>query len=147
MCEIYLPYKKGKTFTGYKVVLTDEYGHHYSPYTGIRYTPGPVPEFKRIRKYAIQHAIAEQILKKMSSYDEQHYANRYTGVFTNFGDVIDAACAILSTCELPDGFSRNILEMRISGDLSYGRFTQWDVILGNHIDSIKVIQCSRTYKN
>ena len=42
MCEIIGKYTKEKTFTGYKVVVEDKYGHYYSPFTGIRYKKGKI---------------------------------------------------------------------------------------------------------
>lgn len=54
MCKIKNRIHNKKEFTGYKAVVTDKYGHHYSPYTGIRYKKGLVPKLPRIQsKYSI----------------------------------------------------------------------------------------------
>jgi hypothetical protein len=144
MCEIHHEYTENDTFEGYKVVLTDKHGHHYSPYTGIRYIPGPVPEFKKMRKHITNVYVAEEILAGKGSYDLNHKRGRYTAVFVNYLDALSAVVDILPANYLPYGFTRNMLKMTISGNLRHGDYGGDTVILGDYIESVKVIKCPKT---
>jgi hypothetical protein len=140
MCEIHHEYTENDTFEGYKVVVTDKHGHHYSPYTGIRYIPGPVPKFKKMKKYVTQRCIADQLLGGYGSYNKHHADGNYTGVFIDRKSAVEEARDIVAIFEIPRNCSRNIIKMQISGNLHYGSFVGTPVILGNHIDAVKIVK-------
>ena len=129
-----------KEATGYKVVVTDKYGHHYSPYTGIRYKKGPVSVLpKKMGKYCAND------LGDYKAYmpgewmsNSVQYKNHLTAVFVDLRDAIELIKDDFlpnKNYELPKNCKYNIIEMTVSGDLYGGKYSG-DIILGNVINSV-----------
>lgn len=141
MCEINEKTKL-KNFTGYKLVITDKHGHHYSPYTGVRYQPGPVPELKKIGKYAVWQG-ADQYIRKDGEYNYVQSDHRLSGVFERCDNAVSSVLrrvyfdANQSSNFINDECKINIVKMTISGDLYKGEFCDNAIILGNFILKVK----------
>lgn len=131
-----------KEVNGYKVVITDKHGHHYSPYTGIRYKVGPVPELKRIGKYAVWEG-SGQYLMKGSEYNDMQSSYRLSGIFEKCNNAILPILLRVyddsrhNSIFKDNGCKLNIVKMKISGNLYRGEFCGNAIILGDTITEIK----------
>jgi hypothetical protein len=133
MCDK-IKISKLKEFTGYKLVITNEKGEYFSPYTGIQYKVGPVPKFIESQKnndYAVNCLFYSKLQEKY----------QLTGVLkeldTKFYDNIDG---LISNYELPTKCKRSIIKMKLTGDIYSGDFLGHnDIMLGNYIESIELI--------
>jgi hypothetical protein len=139
MCTIGKKSKR-KTFTGYKVVVTDHLGNHYSPYTGIMYCKGEVPILENIGQNAVKFLTGRRLLAEMKPFNQDHFNLCLTAVYMSEKDARNEADDIMTRDEIPPNLKRNFLEMTLSGDLYKGDFEGTPVILGNYIDSIKLIK-------
>jgi hypothetical protein len=138
MCEVY-DKLNSESYKGYKVVLTDTNGNHFSPYTGIQYKIGQVPKFNSIGNLSVQLCVAHAILNKEGSWNRLQESERLTAVFKNIEDAVDCLDKI---SEITFGSAkRNILQMVLGGDLYQGSFlSEYDVILGNVIESMEIVK-------
>jgi hypothetical protein len=140
MCTIKNRIHNKKEFTGYKVVVTDKYGHHYSPYTGIRYKPGPVLALpKKMGKYCANDLgyYNAYMPGKCMSNDIQAKLH-LTAVFVDLKNAIELIKDDFLPnrhYKLPNNCKYNIIKMTVSGDLYNGLFSG-DIILGNVINSV-----------
>jgi hypothetical protein len=115
---------------GYKVVLTDMHGHHYSPFTGIRYKPGRVATWNTrvFLKYRV---------KKDICWNDTHSKLNLTAVFQSFKTAEDIAGSLIQWYLLPIGFKRSIVKIKLTGKIYTGWMGQRQCFLGNYIESVK----------
>lgn len=141
MCRNILPCPENvKTVTGYKYVLTDKHGHHYSPYTGIRYQPGPVSKLKKIGKYSV-YAYSNDLLHG-AIHNELQHEKRLTGLFEKMSSALHdlSIFSEWNSKKLISGSKYNIVKMTLSGDIYNGIYDENEIQLGNNIDSISIVK-------
>lgn len=132
----------GNLTTGYKFVITDKHGHHYSPFTGIRYKKGPVPKWNKIGKYCIYDNVNS--LFNSNGYWHNYNQSKYklTAVIKDLRDVKNECQRFANSpynSPLPVGCKFNIVKVTLSGDIYSGEFDDNYVELGNYIKSINVV--------
>ena len=137
MCTITGKFEDDKTFTGYKLVVVDEHGHYYSPYTGIRYEVGKikVPKIKRTAcGDIIYNRYATVSCMNVLSSDSVFYTEQMigkTGVLVSGADL----------CNMFDYDKRcAVIQMTIKGDLHTGSFANRRIVAGNEIVSMKKLK-------
>lgn len=135
-----------KEFTGYKVVVTDKYGHHYSPYTGIRYKKGPVPHLpKKMSKYSVINEYDYRMYGEAGwARNQLQSEKQLTAVYEFINDAEelksqDFTSGYIYEYTLPNDCEYNIVKMTISGEMYKGKFGG-PIILGNVINSIKLVK-------
>jgi hypothetical protein len=133
MCDVYRK-ARIRSYTGYKVVITNQEGRHFSPFTGIEYLVGDVPEFKEYLPNS---------LRKVDWSNEQNN-HRLTAVFTSYKVARDNGPDIIRLGDLRPGWTRNILKITLTGDIYEGGLWGFQLLLGNHISKIHVM---KTYKD
>lgn len=143
-----------KSVTGYKFVITDTHGHHYSPFTGIRYKVGPVPTVDNKHKYKYRIYGSNSFGVPITSYHSWNY--NYTQFKYKLTAVIKTQQEALCKCNkfidnyykiIGDRYKFNIIKMTLSGDIYDGLFDSTKVYLGNHIDSISVVKTTKDKDN
>ena len=124
-----------KTFTGYKIVVKDKYGHYYSPYTGVRYEKGKVKATNKCGKYTAC---------KFNIFSDYHFNPRLHGRTAVFESYLDAKEQLKEM----NMFSYNfincneliIIKLTISGNLRYGIYAGSDIVSGTFIESVESIK-------
>jgi hypothetical protein len=141
MCDFNEQIKGKNTVTGYKVVITDKYGHYYSPITGYRYKIGKV---SRVNKYG-KHAIYTQLhFRNILDKNDCCHNNQYygmTAVFTDLNSAYDFEHLInrrnLESDSCAKEINSCILEMKLTGVLYNGVYDGNNVYIGSEIKSFK----------
>jgi hypothetical protein len=144
MCDFDKQINDKKSVTGYKVVITDKYGHYYSPITGYRYKIGKVRKMNTYGKHAIYIKLQfRDILDKNDCcHNNQYYG--MTAVFTDLNSAYDFEHLINrrnreSVTPLKE-LNSCILEMKLTGILYNGVYDGNNVYIGSEIKSIKKIK-------
>jgi hypothetical protein len=131
-----------KVFTGYKIVVTDKYGHYYSPHTGIRYKKGPVQKLPvKKGKYTAWYDYSDFTNWNSSVYNYKQCDSRLTAVLKfkhNAEMLLDNLFADSELFILPKDCKFNIIQMTVGGNLYRGTYGPCDIILGNIVKSIKL---------
>jgi hypothetical protein len=130
-------------YTGYKVVITDKYGHHYSPYTGVRYKKGPVPKLPKVAGKYIISDFSDYNPLHGYYYNKMQAKNRLTAVFNNYSTAVRLLeLKRLNMYQSQSNYKLNIVEMKISGNLYEGLYFHGAVTLSDKIESIKIMKMS-----
>ena len=141
MCDIIGKYVKEKTFTGYKIVVEDKYGHYYSPYSGIRYKKGKITVPGKLYKNSTNSAICGN--KYVALHLKYNGIKWNDGMIGMTGVIIDKLSALIFYNRWKSGntaIKYSVLEMTISGNLQYAQFSGFSTIIGNEIVSFKKIK-------
>lgn len=140
MCEIIRKYK-GKTFTGYKVVLEVK-DKIYSPATGIEYQVGQVPVPETRGTYHSKY------FTNMIDVNSFAHNKKYRGLTAVYVDLVSAENLgwRIHKWVIENDYEQYILgnsmikvkivQMKLSGRLFHGIYNSNDIILGSRIDEI-----------
>jgi hypothetical protein len=138
MCKIFEPIEDKKSVTGYKIVITDKYGHHYSPYTGVRYKKGLIPIVKNKLSNALNDGSIFDILQPYSMFYNKNYAGMTAVIISKYNAKIELQRFRISS----PLYNFTLLEMTLSGDLHYGEYSKMQTYIGRNIISFKKIKNS-----
>lgn len=128
MCQLTIPYKKAKIFTGYKMVLKRN-NRYYSPYTGLVYYPRKIPIMKKYRTNTIDGFLSKGVLNEVGRFYEKKMEGK-TGVFIT-------KSAAENFREQTDDTDCVLLKITIKGGLIRGIFANSSIIAGEYIESVK----------
>ena len=144
MCEILDAYTEKSEYSGYKIAIKID-GNYYSPWSGMKYEIGKIPELhlydkqKKFVKTAIKNQFND-ILPDGFFYNRDMQCR--TGVIKSLNDALDYRknLEFALNAEYVSTESKNyqiiILNMTISNDLHYSTFGNINTITGNKILSI-----------
>jgi hypothetical protein len=138
MCEIIKQLSK-KTSIGYKVVLRKN-GKLYSPYTGLEYVIGKVPELKHNDYKNASFEDANEIFGGYSYFNSLQSKEKLTAVFVSINGAKKLKMLInYSSRHFPKDGYFDIVKMKLSGSIFKGTYEGYDIELGNEILTIKDI--------
>ena len=129
MCKIYN--KLSETlFVGYKVALTDKYGHYYSPFTGIRYEKGKVKKVD-----------ANSLKTKYRTDEKIEYTEGMIGMTGVFAKHVEANYIYDYFTRHHPEYKFSLLEMTLTGDLYDAKMgDRYNTVIGNNIYKLKKIK-------